>query len=61
MEETFVVFTPATGLYLRTLDPNPDVCQWDVVELAIEYRTLSEAESVALGIGGGTVGTPKPK
>lgn len=60
--ETYVVWIQDTSLYLNMYNPSrPEESLFGNLSTAIEFGTLSEAENKAALIGGGTVGTPKPK
>ena len=60
--EIFVVFNPTTGLYLTSYNQrNPPDSLFGNLVNAIKLDTLLDAETKAAAIGGGTVGTPKPK
>ena len=58
---TYVVYNPANKLYLKSLFQNANGWIWDEADVAHEFATLQEAEDMATSIGGGTVGTTKPK
>lgn len=61
-QETFVVNNPANDLYLtgyNLVDPPASI--FGNIENAVEFETLEDAETAAVAIGGGTVGTTKPK
>ncbi len=61
-QNDFVVFKPSTGEYLINVNLG-DASQstFGPLEEAIGFETLGEAETMAASIGGGTVGTTRPK
>jgi hypothetical protein len=60
-QEKFVVFDPVTTLYLIVYTGEAGTRQWGNSKDAITFDTLVEAQNLATSIGGGTVGTTKPK
>lgn len=64
-KETFVVSTDPESLeqvmYLTGYNlADPPASTFGNVENAVEFETLEAAQTTALSIGGGTVGTTKP-
>lgn len=61
-EETFVVNITGTDMYLTGYNyGNPPASTFGMLENAIEYSTLEEAENIAAAIGPGLGGVPRPK
>lgn len=61
-EETFVVNITGTDMYLTGYNyGNPPASTFGMLENAIEYSTLEEAENIATAIGPGTGGLPRPR
>lgn len=60
-EEYVVRQSEQSDVYLTYYDEDPERLQWGPLGSALVYSTLAEAQSLAASIGGGTVGTPKPK
>lgn len=63
MAQTFVVYNyNGNQLYYtgEITSPGGVMYQWGAPRNAIEFDTQEEADEKAAGIGGGTVGTPKP-
>lgn len=61
-EEVYVVNQLGTDMYLTGYVPNdPPSSTFGMLENAIEYATLAEAENIATAIGPGTGGLPKPR
>ena len=57
----FVVLDPENDLYLTGYNPNsPTDSMFGNLRDAIIYTTLAAAQTAAVSIGGGTVGTTKP-
>jgi len=57
--EFVVKLNDTTDLFLTVYSTSPELCQWGSVEEAIILPTLEQAQSLALSIGGGTIGLPK--
>jgi hypothetical protein len=60
-EEYVVRQSEQSDVFLAYYDEDPQRCQWGALESAMTFTTLAEAQSLAAAIGGGTVGTPRPK
>jgi len=61
--QKFVVKDPATGLYYTGQIGLGNASQptFGTLENAVEYDSQEEADTAAASIGGGTVGTTKPR
>lgn len=60
MAQTYVVVNDI-GLYLIAYNQaDPPQSLFGLLKDAIEFNTQEDADSMALAIGGGTVGTTKP-
>lgn len=58
--EYVVKFSETIATYLISYQDNYQNCVWGNSGDAITFNSLGEAQAVAAGIGGGTVGTTKP-
>ena len=61
MAQQFVVLDPATGLCERDPLPQELPVQWGTLAEAKDFGSLAAAQTRAADIGGGTVGTTKPR
>lgn len=59
-EEYVVRLSETSDMYMIGYNPIFENCVWGNPENAVTYPTLAEAQAIAAGIGGGTVGTTKP-